>query len=148
MHGTHPALYAPRSVEEVLLHAAGVFPPWIERAERWVAHYQNRIAYERATLSAQGGTVADRSPLEPGGAIQCLWSPGRDGWAYIQKVNKVSVTILHKYNEDGRTFKHNQPLDKIVAIMTRAEVEGARSAGLAQEIDERGFYLSKEVIAA
>lgn len=148
LHGTHPALYAPRSVDEVLSHAAEVFPSWIERAARWVAHYQNRIAYERATLAAQGGTVADRSPLEPGGAIQCLWSPGRDGWAYIQKVNKVSVTILHKYNEDGRTFKHNQPLDKINAVMTRAEVEKARAEGLVQEVDERGFYLSKETLAA
>ncbi len=108
---------------------------------RWIAHYENRLAYERAMLEDSGGLESDKVKPEIGGAVRCLWAP-RGGWAYIQKVNKVTVTILHQWNDGGRVFKHNEPLDKIHEVMSRAQVEDLRAAGKIQEASEgRGFWI-------
>ena len=82
------------TIDQVQQLARQHYPPYIARLDRWIAHYQNRLAYERALLAADGGTVADRTKPEKGGAVRCWASPsfGR-GWAYIQRVNQVSVTI-------------------------------------------------------
>lgn len=49
---------------------------------RWSAHYENRLAYERAMLAEEGGTAAD-ADMEPGGWI---------GTRQIQGVNRSPVT--------------------------------------------------------
>lgn len=136
-----PNLYAPRTLAEVIDAAKKTYPDTIRDCDRWIAHYENRIAYERAMLDEQGGIASDKVQPEVGGAVRCLWAPN-GGWAYIQKVNKVTVSILHKWNEGGRMFKHNEPLDKIREIMSKAQVDEARAQGRLIEIDERGFYLS------
>lgn len=115
----------------------------VERYDRWISHYNNRLHYERTMLEADGGTAADQVKPEVGGAIKCLWAP-RGGWAYIKKVNKVTVTILHRWRDDGNTFTHNEPLDKIREVMSKAHVDKARQDGRITEIDERGFFLSDE----
>ena len=38
-------------------------------AARWLEHYENRLAYERAMLADAGGIVADRFDLQPGGTV-------------------------------------------------------------------------------
>ena len=114
----------------------------ITHARRWIDHYQNRIAYERAMLGAAGGLESDRVKPEKGGAIRCLWAP-RGGWAWIVKVNTVTVSILHNYGNGGRNFQHNEPLDKIREVMSAADVEAARAAGRLIETDDKtGFYLA------
>ena len=128
--------------EEALKMATGAKERIIAHAMRWIAHYDNRLTYERAMLAESGGTVSDQIKPEVGGAVRCLWSP-RGGWAYIKKVNKVTITILHCWNEGGRIFRHNEPLDKLRAVMSKAQVDEAREKGLLNEIDERGFYLSE-----
>jgi hypothetical protein len=50
--------------------------------ERWVAHYELRLTYEKAMLANEGGMAAEVE-MEPGGWI---------GKYQIQKVNKSSVT--------------------------------------------------------
>lgn len=111
-------------------------------ARQWSEHYNFRLSYERAMLAASGGTVAQRTGPEKGGAVQCLWAP-RGGWAYIQKVNKVTVTILHSWgNDGGRTFRQNVALDKLAAVMTRAEVEAATAEGRIVPVGNLGFYLA------
>lgn len=119
-------------------------------ATRWLEHYDNRLAYERAMLTASGGTVADRTGPEVGGACQCWASPGRynGGWSYIQKVNKVSVTVLDNWGNGGRNFTRTIPFDKLHGVMTRAQVEEARNAGRVNEIEGRGFTLAAEIKAA
>jgi len=114
----------------------------ITHARRWIDHYKNRIAYERAMLGAAGGLESDRVKPEKGGAIRCLWAP-RGGWAWIVKVNTVTVSILHNYGNGGRNFQHNEPLDKIREVMSAADVEAARAAGRLIETDDKtGFYLA------
>ncbi len=138
---SYPNLYAPRTLDEVVSRAVEIYPRYIAHYSRWVSHYENRIAYEKTMLGESGGIATDRTGPEVGGAIMCLWGP-RGGWAYIKKVNKVTVTILHQWNQGGRVFKHNEPLDKIRDVMTKAQVEEARAAGKIQEAPEGvGFWL-------
>lgn len=137
---TYPNLYAPRTLAEVIEAAKKTYPATIAHCARWISHFENRIIYERAMLDESGGIAAAQIKPEVGGAISSLWAP-KGGWAYIQKVNKVTVTILHRWSEGGRVFRHNEPLDKIHGIMSKAQVDKAREEKRIIEIDERGFYL-------
>jgi phospholipid N-methyltransferase len=101
-----------------------------ERRARWLQHYENRLTYERAMLTAAGGTVADQTGPEKGGAVRCWASPGYGkGWSYIQKVNKVSVSVLDDYGNGGRAFSRTIPFDKLLGVMTAAQVQDARDTG-------------------
>lgn len=109
-------------------------------ASRWAAHHNNRINYERAMLGEQGGTVADKSGPEKGGAVRC-WV-GRGSWVYIQKVNKVTVSVLDNWGNGGPCFKRNIEFDKFTAIMTAGQVQQARDDGLLVELEDKsGFVL-------
>lgn len=141
----HPTLYAPRTLAEVVDVARVVYPRLIAHAERWIAHYDNRLEYERAMLAEQGGTVADKNGPEKGGAVRCWCSPGfGKGWSYIQKVNKVSVTVLDNHGSSGRNFTRTIRFDEFKAVMTAAEVREAKEAGRLHETAEGlGFYLDE-----
>jgi protein-L-isoaspartate O-methyltransferase len=112
-------------------------------AQRWLAHYENRLTYERAMLADAGGTAADRNGPEKGGAVRCWCSPGHGkGWSYVQKVNRVSVTLLDDWGNGGPTFTRTIPFDKLAAIMTAAQVREAREAGRIADLPNgTGFYL-------
>jgi phospholipid N-methyltransferase len=110
---------------------------------RWLDHYVNRIAYERAMLDEAGGLETDKVKPEIGGAVRTLWGP-RGGWAYIIKVNRVTLTIRHQWNDGGRIFSHNEPLDKIREVMSKAQVEEARQDGRLTETNNGiGFWLAE-----
>ncbi len=69
----------------------------IARCERWINHYDNRLAYENAMLDEQGGTAAQKYDLVVGGKIKI----GRE-WFLITRINRkddkiVSVTTNAKY---------------------------------------------------
>jgi predicted RNA methylase len=114
-----------------------------EAERRWVAHLDNRLAYERAMLAADGGTVADKTKPEKGGGCKC-WV-GRGSWLFIQKVNKVSVTVLDNWGHGGDNFKRTVPFDKLAAVMTKAEVDAAREDGrLVETGDGCGFMVGGE----
>ncbi|WP_216846474.1 DUF3560 domain-containing protein [Granulicella sp. L56] len=116
----------------------------IHGANRWLQHYENRIAYQRAMLGGEnGGIIADRTRPEKGGACRC-WASPRGGWSYIQKVNKVSVSILDTYGNGGRSFTRIIPFDKLAAVMSAAEVQEKRDAGcLTESAEGIGFFLVK-----
>ena len=110
-------------------------------SERWIAHYVNRIAYERAMLDEAGGTLSEQKGCETGGAVKC-WASPRGGWSYIQKVNKVSVTVLDNWGNGGENFTRTIEFDKLAGIMTAQEVQEKRDAGLLYETDDKtGFIL-------
>ena len=139
--GSYPNLYAPRTLEEVLAVALNTYPRSIPRYERWINHYENRLAYERAMLAEDGGTVADKTGPEKDGGCMC-WASPRGGWSYIQKVNKVSVTVLDNWGNGGGNFTRTIPFDKLTAVMTAADVQAKREAGLLLESsDKTGFFL-------
>ena len=107
---------------------------------RWIEHYDNRLAYERAMLADAGGTIADKTGPEKGGAVRC-WV-GRGTWVYIQKVNKISVTLLDNWGIGGANFTRTVPFDKLAGVMTAAQVEQQRAAGLLVELaNKTGFTL-------
>jgi phospholipid N-methyltransferase len=55
---------------------------------RWLAHIDNRLAYERAMLGEQGGLTADRFDIQPGGQVLI------DGeWLTVKRVNKAGDRI-------------------------------------------------------
>ncbi len=141
LQNSHPNLYAPRTVEEVITVALNTYPRSITHHGRWLTHYENRIAYERAMLAEGGGTAADKTGPEQGGACRC-WASPCEGWSYIQKVNKVSVTVLDNWNNGGKNFTRTIPFDKLTSVMTAAEVRNKREAGLLIEsADGIGFFL-------
>lgn len=107
---------------------------------RWIEHYDNRLAYERAMLADAGGTIADKTGPEKGGAVRC-WV-GRGTWVYIQKVNKISVTLLDNWGNGGANFTRTVAFDKLAGVMTAAQVEAQRAAGLLVELaNKTGFTL-------
>ena len=107
---------------------------------RWIEHYDNRLAYERAMLADTGGTIADKTGPEKGGAVRC-WV-GRGTWVYIQKVNKISVTLLDNWGNGGANFTRTVAFDKLAGVMTVAQVEHEQSAGLLVELaNKSGFTL-------
>ncbi len=131
-----------RTVDEVLAALA----PWAEsicaHADRWLNHYNNRLAYERAMLAESGGTIADRTKPEIGGACRC-WASPRGGWSYIQKVNKVSVAVLDNWGNGGGNFKRTIQLSDIKGVMTAAQVSEARTQGRVREDGSGiGFWLA------
>jgi protein-L-isoaspartate O-methyltransferase len=111
---------------------------------RWINHIKNRLTYERAMQQEAGGTVSDRKGPEKGGACRC-WASPRDGWSYIQKVNKVTVTVLDNWGNGGGNFTRTISFDQLKSIMTLAEVETARANGaLIGDQKGTGFFLVSE----
>ncbi len=108
----------------------------LERAERWVAHLTNRLTYERTLLHDAGGTEADQTTPEVGGAVRCWVKSGQ--WLLIQKVNKVSVTVLDNWGNGGKDFTRTVPFNDLKAVMSRADVEAKRDAGLMRD-NAHGF---------
>ncbi len=122
--------------------ALAAHPRVIAYAQRWVQHYENRLAYERAMLDDAGGTEADRNRPEKGGACRSWVS--RSEWLFIVKVNKVSVTLLDNWGNGGKDFTRTIPFDKLQGLMSRAQVEAARSEGRLIGETSRGFQLAKQ----
>lgn len=140
LNGDYPSLYAPRTLEEVVENAKICFARSVEHHEQWHSHFTNRLAYERAMLAADGGIVADKNAPQVGGACKC-WASPRGGWSLVQKVNKVSVTVLDNWGNGGADFTRTIPFHKLTAVMSRGEVDAAREAGLLAGECPRGFIL-------
>lgn len=129
------------SLDELLESVNGMNRRAMERCDRWIEHLDLRLQYERAMLAGDGGTVADRTGPEKGGACKC-WASHRGCWSWIVKVNKVSVTVWDNWGNGGKNFTRTIPFDKLTQIMTRAQVEEARAAGrLVETGDGTGFGL-------
>jgi protein-L-isoaspartate O-methyltransferase len=107
----------------------------IAACERWLAHLGNRLAYERAMLEESGGIAADRVKPEKGGACKCWVRHGQ--WIEIQKVNKVSVTVLDNWGNGGRDFTRTIPFDKLTALLSKAHYERFQRGELGAEPTER-----------
>lgn len=141
IHDEDPETVAIATPQEIIARAIENHEARIAWAQRWVEHYDNRLAYERAMLADAGGIKADQVRPEKGGACRCIWAP-RGGWAYIQKVNRVSVSVHFKYRSDGNKFSQTVPFDKLTALMSAADVQKAREEGrLIEGEDGIGFLL-------
>ena len=127
--------------EEAQANAIAQHERVIVWALRWIEHYDNRLAYERAMQDEAGGIATDKTKPEKGGACKC-WASRRGGFSYIVKVNKVSVTVLDNWGNGGGNFSRTMPFDKLSNLMTAAEVQEARDAGRLVELEDKtGFVL-------
>ena len=136
--GPEFAIITPQQAAELATNSARRA---ISHCDRWIAHYDFRLTYERAMLAEQGGTAADRTGPEKGGACKC-WAGPRGGWCYIQKVNKISVTVLDNWGNGGKNFTRTIPFDKLAGIMTATQVQHERDAGTLRETEDKtGFFL-------
>lgn len=140
--GIEHAIITVEQAKEIVLRVCdGV----ARRAARWIAHYNNRLTYERAMLKESGGLETDKVGPEEGGACKC-WASHRGGYSYIVKVNKVSVSVLDNWGNGGGNFRRNIPFDKLREIMTASEVADKRSQKLLVEFDDKtGFMLLDSV---
>lgn len=75
------------TVEQVQEAAKRAYAP-SQRRERWLAHYDNRLAYERAMLNEQGGIITDRFAIVVGGRVLV-----RDEWLTVLRVNRSGGAI-------------------------------------------------------
>lgn len=129
------------TVDEVKSQRVANLPRVIEHYDRWLNHISNRLEYERAMLAESGGTEADKTRPEVGGACRC-WCSWRGGYSTIRKVNKVSVSVLDNWNNGGSDFPRTIPFDKLTGLMSKAEVDTARSEGRLISETPRGFHLA------
>lgn len=60
----------------------------IRHQQRWVNHYRNRLAYERAMLDESGSVVTRTQEFAPGGQVQ-----SRGEWLTIIRVNKSNGQV-------------------------------------------------------
>lgn len=114
------------TVEQCRVAAESSFTGRIAHYNRWIAHYENRLAYERAMLAAEGGTVADKTGPEKGGAVRC-WVARH--WLEIIKVNKVSVSVEDSWGPDQPKFLRTVPFDKLSQVISKAEWEAMKNGG-------------------
>lgn len=85
------------SAEQAREIAVPLLKSVLTTATRWFKHYENRIAYERAMLTEQGGLVGEKHDLQAGGRVLI-----RGEWATILRITKkngvaISVTTNAKY---------------------------------------------------
>jgi len=83
------------TVEEAAKHALAVYAETIAWANRWIAHYDFRLAYEKAMLSEAlggdaeaGATMSGRYDIQVGGRVLI----GRE-WLAVLRVNKRDGVI-------------------------------------------------------
>lgn len=135
-------------VDQIAKRAIAAHEATIARAIRWLNHYRNRLAYERAMLAADGGIESDTTKPEKGGACRC-WVSRRGSYSHIVKVNAKSVTVLDNFGNGGPNFTRTVPFDKLTDLMTAAEVEQHRTVGTLHEYaDGTGFVLTQPIAAS
>lgn len=126
------------TAEQAASIAIPVHQRTIARHSRWIAHYENRLTYERAMLGEQGGLPTDRVKPEKGGAVKC-WA-GRGNWIPILKVNRVTVVVLDNWGNGGKDYARTIPLDKVTAVLSKADYEaykaGCNQAALAHDLEQ------------
>lgn len=97
--------------------------PAIERHySRWIAHNENRIAYEKAMLGESGGLVSEKVEFQIGGQVLV----GSE-WCVIIRINRKAGEILSL-----RTTRRYCPVVGIEEVKEYKEPE----AGLAEKIKE------------
>lgn len=88
------------TLEQVQECARKQYPAIIAHCDRWLAHLENRLAYERAMLQESGGLVAQAQEMLPGGRVL-----RRGSWYTILRVNAGSVSVSGHF---APTISHDE----------------------------------------
>lgn len=148
--GGYPSIYAPRTLAEVLEQTTGPrYPRTIARYERWIQHYQNRLAYERAMLAEGGGLVAQNHDIQLGGRVLVggVWLP-------VTKINRdcegriSSITAAKRFYKLESIKGYQEPKPEDVATVKAANklppLCNYNGEGFAQITQERWDKIHKD----
>lgn len=75
-------------IEQIRERALKAHARTIASYGRWIAHVDNRLAYERAMLGESGGIAADQFEVTVGGSVLV-----RGDWLVVKRVNRVQGRI-------------------------------------------------------
>lgn len=104
----------------------------IKGNNRWIAHYENRIAYERAMLGEGTGTDEKGAALlpfqqvdmQPGGTVQISRSYARNDLLSILRVNKKDG-VISSLTVFGRWGRHTVSIEEVAAYTPPTEESAA-----------------------
>lgn len=106
----YPNLYAPRTLQEVQDVALRLYPRRIAFANRWIAHYENRLSYERAMLGESGY-------IEP---------PKRASRAVLPLLNYAGRVEVRKRWGEGTEVFEAEPMTKAEFAKIHDDYKGTR----------------------
>lgn len=84
-------IYAPRTLQEVIDQAKKAYPRRIAHNNRWIEHYQNRIAYETAMLNEQGAGELIAPKPRPKQLPICNY----DGEVTVKRYSQTATYKMH-----------------------------------------------------
>ena len=98
----------------------------IAHCDRWIAHYENRLAYENAMLNEQGGIKADAFKLEIGGQVLNKWGD----WSTILRLNKDTTGRINSVSTNNPKYPRVVDVETIKDYRppTKEIVEKVKSA--------------------
>ena len=102
----------PVTVAQVCAWAVEALQKWKDpsyRMLRWIAHYTNRIAYERAMLAEAGGVASDQWNIEVGGQILTKY----DEWLTVQRVNRSGGQVTSITTTKSQYGYNKTPIEKV-----------------------------------
>jgi len=103
-----------RQYERALGQVTDPEAPAARRYLRGLEHNHLRLVYERELYAAVGGIVADKLPIEKGGAVKFL-----DTWYEVVRVNPKSVTITGWLGVRG--FEYRLPIEEVAQAVSREQ---------------------------
>lgn len=109
------SLYAARTVAEIVEHAQKVYPANMAHNDRWIAHYENRLSYERAMLNEQG--ASDLLKPAPRRALAPLLNYRAPGG---------SITAPHMYDRNKSVTYRQVDMTKAEYAAINVDYKGAR----------------------
>lgn len=133
-----PSLYAPRELAEVVARARAVYPESIAWCDRWIAHYEMRLTYERAMLGASGYIEPPKPArraalplLNYDGEVRCIGLYSRGPFVtHTHPMTKAEYARIHKdykgtrTSEDGthrvRSAMLHNPTRSVIVFLTDA----------------------------
>lgn len=94
----------------------------IAHHERWIAHLQNRLTYERAMLGESGDIAvkAQGFDVQPGGQVL-----ERHGWAVVLRVNKAHGEV-NSYTVAGRWGKTTVGIEEVKDYKPPSDEDAAK----------------------
>jgi hypothetical protein len=110
------------TVEEATKRAVEAHTRNAEWRERWIAHIQNRLTYERAMLGETGDIAVHREgfDVKPGGQVL-----ERHGWCVVLRVNKTGGEV-NSYTVKGRWGKQKVGIEEVKDYQPPSEEDAAK----------------------
>lgn len=107
------------------------------RAQRWIEHYQNRIAYERAMLQESGGLMAEKFDIQIGGKVKTggewytVSAVNRGVTGAISSVTAIGYWARNIQIEDIKDYQapEDGAAEKVKAVKAKPPLCNVRTPG-------------------